>query len=171
MWLIMNKKKLQLEIIDPAGQVVRTHHFFYEPDENDRIRVTIDGKSFFWEDNKTQLFYDGKPVVETSQEGLNKPKYFNPETQKTQRLFCEEVLIPVWNVRYEDPNVGNKGEAVYYTVSAKDEKDAKTQALACTDFNKHILPEHYNARYLTVYKPVGNYKIGEVRYFEGDPRL
>ena len=99
------------------------------------------------------------------------PIYFNTEIGKIQRLFDENTLIPTWTVKYEDPNVGNKGEALYMTVSAKDEDDAKTQALACTDFSKHITPSFYNPRYLTTYKATGNYKIGEVRHFEGDPRL
>ena len=99
------------------------------------------------------------------------PEYFNPETQKTQKLFAEETLIPTWTVRYEDPTRGNKGEAVYMTVSAKDYKEAQSQALACYDFNKHILPEHYDAKYLSAFRASGNYKIGEVEYFEGDPRL
>lgn len=98
-------------------------------------------------------------------------KYINKETGKAQELFDEETLVPTWTVRYADPNTGNKGEAVYITVSAKDEQTAKTEALGCSAFNQHITPEFYDSRYLCVYPATGNFKIGEVKYFEGDPRL
>ena len=96
---------------------------------------------------------------------------FNKDTGETQKLFCEETLIPTWTVRYEDPTRGNKGESVTMTVSANSEDDAKVQALGCRDFTQHILPEHYDSRYLTAFKARGNYVIGEIQYFEGDPRL
>ena len=98
-------------------------------------------------------------------------KYINKDSGKAQELFDEQTLIPTWTVRYADPNAGNKGEAVYMTVSAKDEREAKTLALACSDFNQHITPEFYDSRYLSAYEASGSFKIGEVQYFEGDPRL
>ena len=99
------------------------------------------------------------------------PMYINTAIGKVQRLFDENTLIPTWTVRYQDPNAGNKGEAIYMTLSAKDEQEAKTLALACTEFSKHITPDFYNAKHLIAYKALGNYKIGEVQHFEGDPRL
>jgi len=101
----------------------------------------------------------------------NKPKYFNTKTKKMQELFCEETLIPSWSVQYQDPNTGNNGESVTINISAKDEQQAKTLALACSDFNQYITPEFYDSKYLTAFPAVGNFKIGEVRYFEGDPEL
>ena len=100
-----------------------------------------------------------------------KLKYINKETGKAQELFDEQTLVPTWTVRYADPNAGNKGEAVYMTVSAKDEREAKTLALACSAFNQHITPDFYDSRYLCAYEATGNYVIGKVEYFEGDPRL
>jgi hypothetical protein len=163
------RKKLQLEILDPVGNVATTHHFFYVAGQGNRLRLTIT-------DNTYIMDKDGKLVILTQEEmdreaSRKEPKYFNPETQKTQKLFCEEVLVPTWTVKYEDPYVGNKGEAVYMTVSAKDELEAETLALACSEFSQHITPNFYNARYLTAFRAEGNYKIGEVKYFEGDPRL
>ena len=96
---------------------------------------------------------------------------FNKDTGETQKLFCEETLIPTWTVRYEDPTRGNKGEALYMTVSAETEWKAKEQALACSGFTKHLTPEFWELKYLTAYKARGNYVIGEIQYFEGDPRL
>ena len=100
-----------------------------------------------------------------------KLKYINKETGKPQELFDEETLIPTWTVKYGDPNSGNKGEAVYMTLSAKDEQQAKTLALACSEFNQHITPDFYDSRYLSAYEATGNFVIGRVEYFEGDPRL
>ena len=139
-------------------QIIRT--FEIQEDSFDEYLKFIDGKR------------KSKPEIVLDNSGsLPEPKYFNKETKKTQKLFCEEVLVPTWTVRYEDPNTGNKGEALYMTVSAKSEDEAKTQALACSGFNQHILPQHFEKRYLTAYKARGNYVIGEVQYFEGDPRL
>jgi len=175
------RKKLQLEILDPVGNTAVTHHFFYVAGEGNRLRLTIT-------DNVYLMDKDGKLVILTQEEmdreeshnpkvvldnggSQPEPKYLNKETGKVQRLFCEETLIPSWSVQYSDPNVGNKGESVTMNVSANSEDDAKVQALGCRDFTQHILPEHYDSRYLTAFKAVGNFKIGEIRYFEGDPRL
>jgi len=97
------------------------------------------------------------------------PVYQDLDTGKLNTLF--ENLVPTWTIRYEDPTRGNKGEAVYYTISANTEDEAKTLALANPEFTQHILPEHFEKRYLTAFEASGNYVIGKVEYFEGDPRL
>jgi len=113
-----------------------------------------------------------QPQVDNTTTPLaKKPIYYNPETKKLDTLFNEENLVPSWSVGYSNPNKGNVGEAVYIRISASDEQEAKTQALACQDFTKHILPEHFDSRYLTAFRTVGNFKLGEVEYIEGDPRL
>jgi len=172
----MAKKKFKLEILDPVGNVVRTHHFFYEQGRDNKIRITIDDKTFFWKNNEglefePKLGVDEHWATEFKARTNKEPEYLNPDTGKTQKLFDENTLIPTWTVKYEDPTRGNKGEAVYMTVSAKDEWDAKTKALAYGEFTQHLTPEFWELRYLTAYKAEGNYIIGKVEYFEGDPRL
>ena len=165
MWIIMTKHSEHLQWIH--DRIVNVYGENKDIDFLIRFRIIIaDLESLEEAHEEVEAM-----IVLDNSGSLPEPKYLNKETGKVQRLFCEETLIPVWNVRYEDPYVGNKGEAVYMTVSAKDEKDAKTQALACTEFSQHITPSFYNARYLTAFKAEGNYKIGEVQYFEGDPRL
>lgn len=169
----LKKNKLKLEILDPTGEVIRTHHFFYEALYGSRLRVTVGETTYMMtrDGGMMDIITKETPDLVRTPSSKEEPRYYNPESQDTQKLFCEETLIPVWNVRYSDPNVGNKGESVYMTVSAENEQVAKTLALACSDFSKHIIPEYYDARYLTIFKPSGLYKIGEVQYFEGDPRL
>ena len=169
MWIIMTKHSKHLQWIH--DRIVNVYGEDKDIDFLIRLRIIIadlESLEEAHEEVEAKIVLDNSGSLPPSPKS---PVYLNIDTGEMQKLFKEETLIPVWNVRYEDPTRGNKGEAVYYTVSAKDETEAKTLALACTDFNKHILPEHYDARYLTVYKPVGNYKIGEVQYFEGDPRL
>lgn len=96
-------------------------------------------------------------------------KYYNPNTKKTERLF--ESLNPVYRVCYSNPQVGYKGEAVYITIEAENEDDAKIKAMNNDEFTKHIVGKYYDRKYLEAYKPNGLYVIGKVEYFQGDPRL
>ena len=99
-------------------------------------------------------------------------KVFNPKTKKNQDLF--ETLIPVFTVGcINDTHVnGDKGCAVYINVSAEDEESAKNLALANDEFMSHIRKkEKLERKHLVTFKPTGNYVIGKVKYYEGDPRL
>jgi len=174
------KKKLQLEILDPVGNIVVTHHFFYEAGQNNRLRLTIT-------DNEYILDKDGKLVILTQEEilreaerkmgkGLPSPTgelyYYNTETRKKQTLF--EVLIPVWTIACTNDNVvdGDKGCCVYITVEAEDIEHAKDKAMLNEEFMSHISDrKNFDRKYLRGHEPHGNYVIGKVLYFEGDPRL
>jgi hypothetical protein len=110
---MIKKRKLQLEIIDPTGNVAVTHHFYYEAGEDNRLRLTIT-------DNVYHLDKDGDFLMLTEEEfnkesehvkignidyndpktkawfaamkdRFNKPQYFNPDTKKTQKLFDEKT--------------------------------------------------------------------------------
>ena len=95
-------------------------------------------------------------------------KVYNPKTKKAQDLF--ETLIPVFTVGYT--GINNKGCAVYINVSAKNEEVAKDIAIANKEFMKYIHNKKtFNKKYLHVFKPSGNYVIGSIEYYEGDPRL
>jgi len=99
-------------------------------------------------------------------------KVFNAKTKKNQDLF--ETLIPVFTVGCTNDNVvnGDKGCAVYINVSAEDEFHAMDKAMLCEEFMQHITDkQNFDRRYLSVFKPTGNYVIGKVSYYEGDPRL
>ena len=179
----MAKKKLKLEILDATGVVIRTHHFFYEAETGLGLKLTVDENTYdMWCDGRLKepafpksadevWATEFKPKIVLDNSGSKPPVYQNPETGKLDTLFNEDNLIPTWTVKYEDPTTGNKGEAVYITVSAETEWEAKTQALGTGEFTKHLTPEFWELKYLSAYKASGNYKIGEVQYFEGDPRL
>ena len=96
-------------------------------------------------------------------------EFFNPKTKKTQKLF--DALNKVWTVRYNNPNCGWKGEAVYITIEADNEEQAKDYAMQVQKFTKHIEMKYYNRKCLSAYRAKGNYIIGEVKYYEGDERL
>jgi hypothetical protein len=119
------------------------------------------------------LFVDEMTAIGTatvsSRPANEEPKYFNPKTGKTQKLF--DTLNPVYTVRYMNHLVGDKGEAVYITLEANSEEEAKDKAMANKEFTKYIFMKYYDRKYLTAYKPQGNYVIGKIQYFEGDPRL
>jgi len=95
--------------------------------------------------------------------------YTNPKTKKAQKLF--DTLNPVYTVRYINPTCGYKGEALYLTVEANSEEEAKDLAMENKKFVGHIYMKYYDKKYLDAYKPIGNYVIGRVDYYEGDPRL
>ena len=59
----MAKKKLKLEILDPKGKTIRTHHFFYEVSggKGSRLRLTLN-------DNTYIMDGDGKLVILTQNE-------------------------------------------------------------------------------------------------------
>jgi hypothetical protein len=111
----------------------------------------------------------GTATVSSRPPKEEEPKYFNPKTGKTQKLF--DTLNPVYTVRYVNPYVGDKGEAVYITLEANEEEEAKDKAMLNKEFTKHIFMKYYDRKYLTAYKPSGNYVINKVQYFSGDPRL
>ena len=98
-------------------------------------------------------------------------KVFNDKTKKTEDLF--ETLIPVFTVGCSNDMVdGHKGCQVYINVSAENEELAKEIAVANEEFMSHIRKDVlFDKKYLDTFKPTGNYVIGRVGYFEGDPRL
>ena len=110
------------------------------------------------------------PYSEKKLEKVSDIHYTNPQTGKAQKLF--DTLIPVFAVRCNEPAVkGYKGCSVIIFVDAKDETEAKIKALKNKEFTSHIDIKYFDRKHLTVYKPTGIYKIGEVMYFEGDERL
>jgi hypothetical protein len=159
------KKRLKLEIRDKEETKV-THHFDFETLPSDNLMLTLNGKVYLF-DSEGNL--TGQ-ITATQKRPKGSPKYYNPKTKKTQKLF-EDPLQNVWMVRYQNPYVGNKGEALYLVVEASSKEAAKHLAMVNEEFTKHIFMKYYDEKYLTVYKPMGNYVIGKVIYFEGDPRL
>jgi len=189
------KKKLGLEVLDPAGNAVVTQHFFYEAGQGNELRLTITDNVYIMDSN-------GKLIILT-QEEINKksthkgnvdfddPKtkewlgnmrdslnenpltYHNPKTNKTEKFFDENTLIPVWTVGVTNDNIviGDKGCSVFLTVEAEDMEHAKDKAMLCDEFMQHIRIKDFDRKYLHVDKPKGNYVIGEVSYFEGNERL
>lgn len=87
------KKKLELEILDPTGTVVRKYHLKYDAGTHNRLRITIDGETFFWEglpprrkidDEEWATEYKGvhQPVVDnTSTPPTKEPVYQDPKTE------------------------------------------------------------------------------------------
>ena len=57
----MKQKKLQLQILDPIGEVTVTHHFYYNAGEGNRLRLTIN-------DNTYIMDKDGKLIILTQKE-------------------------------------------------------------------------------------------------------
>ena len=184
--MLKTKKKLKLEVLDPTGEVVKTHHFFYEAGEGNKLRLSIT-------DNVYIMDKDGKLVILT-QEDLYKehlrntssvkidnnltkdlrvePQYYNPKTKKTQKLF--EKLVPVFTIGCSTQDIvsGDKGCAVYITVEAEDIEHAKDKAMLNEEFMSHIYDrKNFDRKYLQGHEPIGNYVIGKVLYYEGDPRL
>lgn len=193
-------KKLKLEIIDDNSNVIKTYGINYDETNGKRMRLIINDNVYHFDTNGdfamlTEEEFDKEPVHRcldekwatefkarhndvhqpvvdnTTTPPTKKPVYYNPETKQVDTLFNEENLVPSWCVGYSNPNKGNEGEAVYVRLSASDEQEAKTQALACQEFTKHILPEHFDARYLMAVRTVGTFKLGEVEYNEGDPNI
>ena len=124
---------------------------------------------------------NGKLVILTmkeieQEEERKKPKigdilYTDPKTGKTQTLF--ETLLPVFTVccRYPDIVIGDKGCSVRINVAAENEEKAVLTALTNKAFTKHLRMIDFDMKCLSVYKPTGNYVIGQVNYHEGDERL
>lgn len=42
----MTKKKLQLEILDAEGNVTVTHHFFYDVEDDNTLRLTMTDNTY-----------------------------------------------------------------------------------------------------------------------------
>ena len=97
--------------------------------------------------------------------------FHNPRTGKLQKLFDETTLNKVYTVCYRNHEVGDKGEALYITIEAESEIHAKDKAMANQEFRSHIYMKYYNSKCLSAFIPKGNYVIGKVDYYEGDPRL
>jgi hypothetical protein len=51
----MNRKKLELKIIDPVGNVVRSHHFHYEAGGNNKLVLTVGDRIFHLKPNGTLI--------------------------------------------------------------------------------------------------------------------
>lgn len=166
----MADKKLQLQVIDPTGEVVVTHHFYYHAGALNTLRLTV-GKMEYILDNEGVMKEFVKPSCEPKTKGLYyaEPKYTNRETGKTQKLF--DVLNPVYTVRYINPTCGDKGEALYMTVAAETPEKAIKWAMSKKEFINHINMKYYSEKYFEVYPATGNYVIGKILYYEGDPRL
>ncbi len=129
----------------------------------------VDEATFVRHLENPDVVYPPEKKVDKKSESL--PLYHNPKTGKPEKLFG--TLIPVFTVCCTNDNLinGYKGCAIYYTIQAYNEQEAKEKALKNKEFTKHFSIDPIEERYLTVFKPTGNYKIGEVKYFEGDERL
>jgi hypothetical protein len=113
----------------------------------------------------TSLFPDFKPKKKAGE-----ILYTNPKTGKTQKLF--DTLESVYGVRCsETVTIGDKGCSVSMNVAANSEEEAIAKVMKSKEFTKHIRMKDFDKKYLTVYKPVGNYVINDVNYHEGDERL
>lgn len=88
-------------------------------------------------------------------------------------MFLNKRPHDAFVVCYANPLVGDKGNALYYTCRARNDKDAIRQAMLNTEFLGYINMQNYDKKYLTAYKPkiYDKQDIGKVRYYEGDPRL
>jgi len=45
------KKKLGLEVLDPTGKTVVTHHFYYEAGQDNKLRLTICDNVYIMDSN------------------------------------------------------------------------------------------------------------------------
>lgn len=86
----MKDKKLTIEILDPTGNIVNTHHFHFMAGENNRIRLSIG-------DNNYILNKDGKLVILTDAEirreaeiRLERSTELTPELQKLRDWLRSE---------------------------------------------------------------------------------
>lgn len=81
--------------------------------------------------------------------------------------------LSIFQVRYANPLVGDKGEALYYTCKAFNSDDAKRQAMNNNEFLDYIYLKHFNGKYLVAYKIDDDreHLIGKVEFYTGDPRL
>ncbi len=94
----------------------------------------------------------------------------------TLKITAEDLAgqkLSVYQVRYANPLVGDKKEALYYTCKAFNTEDAKDQAMCNSEFTKYIHMKYFNKKYLISYKLDDNkeYVIGMVEYYTGDPRF
>jgi len=116
------------------------------------------------EPKKTPLFY-----IEPKKK-VDDILYTDPKTGKAQKLF--DTLLSVYGVRCSETiTIGDKGCSVSMNVAASGEEEAVSKVMKNKEFTKHIRMKDFDKKYLSVYRPVGNYVIGKVEYYEGDERL
>jgi hypothetical protein len=170
----MAEKTLKLEIFDPTGEVATTHSIKYYAGDGNRLRLTITDNTYIMDKNGKLVILTQKEI--NQEEQRKKPKigdilYTDPKTGKTQTLF--ESLFPTFTVLCRNDNVviGDKGCSVRITVAAENEEKAVLTALTKKAFTKHLRMTGFDMKCLSVYKPTGNYVIGQVIYHEGDERL
>ena len=138
-----------------------------ECDHPEEWRTHYDGGSSWCRKCWCYIFIP-KPV-EKKKKKIGELLFTDPKTKKAQKLF--DVLNPVYTVCYKNHEVGDKGEAVYVTLEANTEEHAKELAMLNKEFTKNIYMKYYNKKYLSAYRAIGNYVIGKVNYYDGDPRL
>lgn len=185
-------KKLKLEILDPTGNTAVTHHIDYYAGENNRLRLSISDNVYLMDSNGKLLILTQDEIgreeeiriartpssrdIELKQRiqisDLKEPYYYNPKTDKTQKLFEEQTLNQLWEVYVDNYNVidGDKGAEVRIVVEAQDMEQARDKAINNNDFMQHVLT-NFTRDHFVVHKPVGNYVIGKIEYYSGDPRL
>jgi len=93
-------------------------------------------------------------------------KYFNPITNKTERLF--ESLNTVYTVSYFNPKVDGDNDYLRITIESENEDEAKIKAMNNDEFTKHIKGKYFDRKYLKVSIPTGLYVIGKVEYYNED---
>lgn len=165
----MNKKKLELEILDSKRNVVVSHNFCYEANHGNRLRLTIN-------DNVYIMDCNGKFVI-MSQEDFEPETLYEDAKQIVLNILSDELNkdnklpLKVWTVCYRNPFVGNKGNALYITLEARSSRCAQAEAMANKEFRNHIYMKYFDEKYLEAYAPCEEYELGKIEYFEGDPRL
>ncbi len=83
--------------------------------------------------------------------------YFNTKIRKLQGLF--DTLVPVFQVRYENPD-----SVILLTVEANTVEEAKAKALQNKEFTDLIVLEQYSEKHLYAYKPEGLYVVGKIEF-------
>ena len=66
-------KRLNLEIFDPVGELIRTHHFDYEAGPGNRLVLTM-------EDAKQLLNFEGRAI----EDEFSKEMFFNASKKKNK---------------------------------------------------------------------------------------
>ena len=157
-------EELEREVFEPDVKRYDSPAILGYYDEIPEIDLKLETKTVQVEQRKLEHIADADE--EDQQEEM---QFHNSKTGKLQVLF--DVLNKVYTVCYSNHEVGYKGEALYITLEAETEEQAKDKAMQNEEFLKHIEMGFYKRKYLSAYQPKGNYVIGKVKYYEGDPRL
>lgn len=158
-------QEIEMEVREPNIRIYDSPAILGYYDNVPEINLKLETKTVQVEQRKLERIADADEENIQQEE----PLYHNTKTGKIQKLF--DVLNKVWTVRYVNHEVGDKGEALYITLEAENQIDAVEKAMKNKKFTKHIEMKYFSLKCLSAYEPKGNFVIGKVEYFEGDPRL